>query len=103
MRLLLALLCALVSLSLASASVAHAVESNVCIEQVADHADDAPADGDRDGGVDDHVNCHGHQLASLPADPARGAHRRAAAVPAPTCGWPLRAAASDPALRPPQA
>lgn len=108
MRLLLALLCALVSLSLASASVAHGAEASVCVEQVAEHADHAVSEDDADNGKvdgrpDHHVNCHGHQLASLPAHDVGVAHRSSDNTPIATAARVLRPSAGEAQLRPPQA
>lgn len=107
-RLLLVLLCALLCVSLGTTSIAHAAEAGVCVEQLAAHAEDQagqdePADKGGKSRFDQHMNCHGHQLASLEVGDAMPVRAVEGAPPGSPGSWTLHAATTDPALRPPQA
>lgn len=105
-RLLFALVCAILAVSLASASVAHAVETNVCVEQ--GYSDSAhPDEGERPDpgkGYPDHpVNCHWHQLASIATDSGDQMYAGDSGLLVAPDVRELHSALSAPGLRPPQA
>lgn len=107
-RFLVLMLCALVVLSLGTNAAAHATETTVCVESVSGHAG-VHSDGQDQGkqgsdkGVAHQHGCHGHHFVALPPERAIAGHDLPSAAPVAGLTPSLHAAASHPALRPPQA
>ncbi len=110
LRFLAPLLCALVALSLGTGTIAHATEAGHCSETtVSDaHVDesgpgksssDTGAEKGAEKGVAHQHGCHGHHFAALGFGKTVALDAEAPAPPVSA----LRATASGPALRPPQA
>ncbi|WP_326523756.1 hypothetical protein [Sphingomonas sp.] len=108
-RILLALMCALLAVSVGTTSTAHAIESQVCVEQVngdhATHVSDAGGAPDKSSkAVPDHqVNCHGHQVAAMGNGDRFQQPSGLDIAPTAKRAKALLSALTDPGLRPPQA
>lgn len=104
------LILCMVTMSLFSASMAHANEELTCVDsssaQVLGHvegdSDQVPADSDK-GYPHHHGSCHGHQVTPQYDSDVPVVSLAAQALPAPAKSYLLPAATADPALRPPQA